>query len=116
MQRFDLNEEFSADCVVTDKARAGQLYHVARNSAGGATFTPIARYFVWRPKFVEGFNEFWRVDCFVRPHALSPDPMDLGESLVVALVREGLCEEPIWMSAHRSEELEGKAFGNVFSD
>ena len=116
MQRFDLNKKFSADCVVTDNARAGELYHVARNSAGGATLTPIARYFVWRPEFVEGFNGYWRVDCFVRQHALSPDPMELGESLVAALIREGLCSEPIWMAAHRSDELTGKAYGEVFSD
>lgn len=116
MQRFDIDKKFSADCIVTEGGRAGQLYHVARNSGGGATHTPIAYYFVWRPEFTEGINRHWRVDCFVRKHALSPDPMELSESLVSALVREGLCAEPIWMSAHRSDELSGKAYGEVFSD
>jgi hypothetical protein len=116
MHRFNLDTNFSADCVVTDNARAGELYHVARNAAGGATLTPIARYFVWQPEFVEGCNRYWRVDCFVRQHALSPDPLELGESLVAALVREGLCAEPIWLSAHRSDELKGRAYGKVFSD
>ncbi len=78
--------------------------------------TPVARYFVWQPEFVEGFHKYWRVDCFVRQHRLSPEPTHLGEALVAALVREGLCAEPIWMSAHRSEELKGKAYGEVFSD
>jgi hypothetical protein len=115
MHRFDVSEKICADCVVTERSRAGELYHVARNSAGGATLTPIARYFVWRPEFVEGFNGHWHVDCFVRQHALSPDPTELGECLVAALVREGLCAEPIWMSVHRSDELTGKAYGEVFS-
>ena len=116
MQRFDLDKQFSADCVVTDKTRIGEIYHVARNWAGGSISTPIARYFVWRPVFVEGYNEFWRVDCFVRQHDLSPDPMKLGETLIAALIREGLCNEPIWVSAHASKELGGKEYGEVFTD
>jgi hypothetical protein len=96
MRRFDINATFGADCVVSDEARAGEVYHFARNLAGGAILTPIARYFVWQPQFVEGFHRHWRVDVFVRQHPLSP--------------------EPIWMSAHRSEELKGKAYGEVFSD
>jgi hypothetical protein len=116
MKRFPITDAFEADCVVSEAARAGLIYHVARNATGGATFTPIARYFVWRPEFVEGYHKYWRVDCFVRRHKLSPEPMWLGESLVAALVREQLSSEPIWMSAHISDELKGKAYGEVFSD
>ena len=28
--------------------------------------TPIARYFAWKPEFVEGFHGHWRVDCSIR--------------------------------------------------
>ena len=52
---------------------------------GGATLTPVAHYFAWRPEFIEGFHAYWRVDCFVRKHPLSPKPMYLGKALVAAL-------------------------------
>ncbi len=42
--------------------------------------------------------------------------MQIGEQLVAALIREQLCAEPIWMSAHTSDEIKGKAYGEVFSD
>ena len=116
MKGFPVTDTFDADCVVSDGARAGHIYHVVRNSSGGARLTPIARYFVWRPEFVEGYHKYWRVDCFVQQHKLSPEPMSLGESLVAALVREQLCAEPIWMSAHTSSEIKGKVYGEVFSD
>jgi hypothetical protein len=116
MKRFRVTDTFNADCVISEAARAGLIYHVARNSAGGAMLTPIARYFVWKPEFTEGYHKHWRVDCFVYQHRLSPDPMSLGESLVAALIREQLCSEPIWMSAHTSNELKGKAYGQVFSN
>jgi hypothetical protein len=116
MKRFDITDTFRANCVVSDSACAGEIYHVARNASGGALLTPIARYFVWQTEFVEGFHQHWRVDCFVRQHKLSPEPMSLSELLVAALVREKLCTEPIWMSARESDELNGKAYGEVFSD
>jgi len=117
MQRFDLDGTYSADCVVTDKARAGQIFHITRNIVGsGMTLRGIARYFVWQPEFTEGYNRYWRVDCFVQQGPLAPDPVVLGEALVAALVREKLCAEPIWLSWHRSEELKGKAYGEVYSD
>jgi hypothetical protein len=116
MQRFDVGTQFQADCVVSEKARAGEIYYVARNTGGGAVLTPVAHYFVWRPEFIEGFQPHWRVDCFVRRHQLSPKPTELGGLLVSALVREGLAPEPIWMAAYRSEEVEGKAYGEVFDD
>ena len=116
--RFDLNPEFSADCTVADKSRSGQIYHVRHNVVGsGATLTGVARYFAWRPDFVEGYNPYWRVDCFVTRHPLAPgDPLALGQALVAALIRENLCAEPIWLSTHRSEEEKGHAYGNVFED
>jgi hypothetical protein len=114
MKRFSLTDSLDADCVLANTARAGEVYHVERNSTGSAALTPVARYFAWRPEFIEGFHAYWRVDCFVRIHALSPDPMKMGEALVAALLRESLCAEPIWLSVHQSEELQGKEYGEVF--
>ncbi len=111
-----MSDVFEADYVVSAAGCAGEIYHVVRNAAGGALLTPIARYFAWHPLPSEGHRHHWRVDCFVRKHRLSPVPIDLGNLLVLALMREQICAEPIWMSAHRSDELGGKAYGEVFSD
>lgn len=116
MKRFSVSQALDADCVVASDSFAGEVYHVQRNSSGGAVLTPIARYFGWKPEFVEGFNPHWHVDCFVRVHELAPDAMSTGQALVAALMREGLCSEPIWLSVHKSEELEGQAYGAVFED
>jgi hypothetical protein len=98
-------------------ARAGQIFHIRRYpSSKGMTLTGIARYFVWKPSFIEGYNRYWRVDCFVKVHPLAPEPMMLGEALVAALVRENLCAEPIWLSAHVLDREMGRAFGKVFED
>jgi hypothetical protein len=79
--------------------------------------TPVALYFAWQPDFVEGYNRYWRVDCFVKRHPLSPrEPMLLGQALIAALIRENLCDEPIWLSSHHSDDEKGQAFGNVFED
>jgi hypothetical protein len=114
MLRFPITAIFDADCVVAEKSRNGEIYHVVRNSAGGANLTPIARYFAWRPEFIEGYNAYWRVDCFVRQHKLAPDPALVGEALVEALIKAKLCEEPVWVSWHIGNEIGGKAFGEVF--
>jgi hypothetical protein len=80
--RFDLNPEFSADCTVAEKSRSGQIYYVRRHATGsGAMLTGVARYFAWRPDFIEGYNRYWRVDCFVTRHPLAPgEPMALGQA------------------------------------
>jgi hypothetical protein len=114
MMRFAVTSEFDAACVIASDAVTGEVYHVVRNSAGGTNYTPVARVFAWRPGHVEGFNAHWRVDCFVRVHPLSPDPKMLGPAVAEALLREGLCTEPLWVSWHRSEELRGKSYGEVF--
>jgi hypothetical protein len=118
MKRVDLNTDFSADCTIAEKSRSGTVYHVRiRNAAGGKMLTPVALYFVWQPDFVEGYNRHWRVDCFVKRHPLAPrEPMILGQALIAALRRENLCDEPIWLSSHRSDDEKGQAFGNVFED
>lgn len=116
MTRFSVSSTIEADRVVGDGFIAGELFHIQRNNAGGATLTPIGRYFAWHPEFFEGFNEHWRVDCFVRKHHLSPQPMQCGTALMAALIRERMCSEPLWLSVHASEELEGKAYGSVFED
>ena len=114
MRRFSLTRDLDADCVTSATAHAGEAYHVVRNAEGGAVMTPVARYFAWRPEFPEGFHEHWRIDCFVRVHELAPEPIILGRALVGALIREVLCDEPIWLSVHRAEELKGEALGEVF--
>jgi hypothetical protein len=114
MMRFVVTPEFDAACVNTPDAVAGEVYHVVRNSVGGADHTPVARFFAWRPSYFEGFHPHWRVDCFVRTHPRSPDPKRMGPALAEALLRESLCTEPLWVSWHRSEELQGKGFGEVF--
>ena len=106
---------YNADCNARgDEIRIGEVYHVVRNNAGGSTSTPIARYFVWRPTYLEGFNEHWRIDCYVREHTLSPDAKTLGLALRDALNRESLCDSPCWVSWHRSNEIGGEPMGEVF--
>ena len=114
LMRFTVAPDFDAVCVITSESVAGDVYHVDRNSSGGENLTPVARFFTWRPVHVENFHPHCRVDCFVRSHPLSPDPKALGNALAGALLREGVCSEPLWISWHRSEEIGGKAFGDVF--
>lgn len=114
MMRFHIASEFDVACVISSEFVAGDVYHVERNLAGGATFTPVARFFAWRPVHVENYHPHWRVDCFVRNHQLSTDPKVLGDALAQGLLREAICSEPLWVSWHRSDEINGKAFGEVF--
>ncbi len=114
MMRFAIAPDFDAACLISSESVAGEVYHVARNQAGGATFTPVARFFAWRPVHAENYHAHWRVDCFVRVHELSPPPKVLGVALAEGLLREAICSEPLWVSWHRSEELGGKNFGEVF--
>jgi hypothetical protein len=118
MKRFDLNNDFSADCTIAEKSRSGRIYRVkVRNAAGGKMLIPVALYFAWRRDVIEAYNPHWRVDCFVNHHPLAPSkPITLGQALIVALRREGLCDDPIWLSSHRSDDETGEAFGNVFED
>jgi hypothetical protein len=116
MKRFDVSDTLQADCTVSTSALSGTLYHFKRNAAGGALLTPVARYFGTQPEFVEGYNKHWRLDCYFRDHKLSPEPLAGGEALVVALMKEGICTTPLWLSVHRSEELKGKAYGQVFEE
>jgi len=117
MHRFDLNETYFADCVVSEQARAGQILHVKRDNFGHAvTLTGIARYFAWKQEFIEGYNSHWRIDCFVRRHLLAADPTLIGDALVAALVREGLAAEPIWLSTHRSDDEKGKPYGKLYEE
>jgi len=107
--------DYDADCPVsTDDVRIGEVYHVVRNRDGGSISTPIARYFIWRPVFIEGFNPHWRIDCYVREHSLSPDARSLGLALRDSLIRESHCDSPCWVSWHRSKELDGEPMGDVF--
>ncbi len=113
-RRFAITGTLDAECVETPESVAGQIFHVERNSAGGATRTPVARFFTWRPEYVEGFHAHWRVDCFVCVHPLAPEPAVAAKALVDALMRESLCSEPLWVSWYCCEEIHGKAYGEVF--
>lgn len=114
MMRFSIAPTLDAACIINSEFVAGEVYHVQRNLAGGANFTPIARFCAWRPVHAEGFHTHWRVDCFVRVHELSPDSKIIGMALANGLLQEVICTEPLWVSWHKSEEIGGTNFGEVF--
>jgi hypothetical protein len=114
MKKFTVTSTLEAGAIVSSNLVAGEIYFVEHNPHGGSNSTPVARYFAWKPETSEGFHAHWRIDCFLRKHKLSPKPLPTGEALVAALVKEQLCDEPMWLSVHMSEELEGKAYGEVF--
>ena len=113
MRRFPLSPSLEADCVEHEGSRIGQLYRAKTNKSGGRLLTPIGRYFAWRPGYIENARPHWRVDCYVR-HRLALRPEQLGRQLVAALVKEGLCAEPLWLSWHRGRELGGAPFGEIY--
>jgi hypothetical protein len=92
----------------------GEVYHVARNEHGGAMWTPVVRYFAWRPSPADGYHSHWRLECFVRDDELAPDPEWVGKALTDALVSQQVLSEPLWVSWHRSQELGGEERGEVF--
>lgn len=116
MKRFAVDASYEAWYQPDEAFGSGELHHVARNRSGGTNLTPIARFFCTRPEFTEGFNQHWRVDCFVRSHELAPDPQWAGKALAAALKREGYCSEPLWVSWHSSSEIGGEAQGEVFEN
>jgi hypothetical protein len=114
MLRFSIAPTLEAACVASTEFIAGGVYHVERNTAGDANLTPVGRFFAWRPVDVENFHPHWRVDCLVPAHELSPEPQVLGKALAEGLLQEAICTKPLWASWHRSEELGGTKFGQVF--
>ena len=103
----------AAFAVLYSRIHAPHLYR-ERKCPQGHVVTPIARFFAWRPVHPEGYHPHWRVDCFVRVHELSPEPKMLGKALAKGLLQEAICTEPLWVSWHRSEEIGGTNFGEVF--
>lgn len=96
MHRFDLNKKFHARGSETSETRVGEVYHVRRNRIGsGSVSTPIARYFVWRPEYIEGAAPHWRIDCYFKKHKLAGDPKTLSRLLANNLQNAGLCDAPI---------------------
>jgi hypothetical protein len=114
MMRFSIAPMLDAACLVNTEFISGEVDYVERNAAGGSIFTPIARFFAWRPVQIENCHPHWRVDCFVRVHELSPEPKIVGRALASGLLAEAICTEPLWVSWHQSEELGGTNFGEVF--
>lgn len=113
--RLAIDATFEVECSPSALAFSGEIYHVSRNRLGsGSISTPVARFFCWHPTVSEGFNPHWRVDCYVREHALSPEPTWIGKALASLLQRNGYCAEPIWVSWHRSSEVGGESYGEVF--
>ncbi|WP_370571316.1 hypothetical protein, partial [Phaeobacter sp. SYSU ZJ3003] len=79
IERFDLADSYEAECQISEEHQVGDIYHRRGNRVGsGATLTPVARFFVWRPDYSEGVNPHWRVDCYVKRHRLSGAPEKLG--------------------------------------
>jgi hypothetical protein len=97
--------------------RSGSIFHIARNSRGGSTSTPVGMYFSWRPD-VAAFDQrpHWRIDCFVRDHKLAPAADWLGRALADALIGSSAVSEPLWVSWHSSNELGGEPRGRLFED
>ncbi|WP_269583550.1 hypothetical protein [Roseibium sp. Sym1] len=117
MHKFDLNEIYRAEGDETTETRIGVIYHALRNKIGsGSISTPIARYFVWRPNDVEGFNPHWRIDCYAMKHKLSSDPKMLARLLTDKLREIGLCDLPVWVSWHESTELGGEKLGDLWEE
>ena len=115
IEHFDLGDSYKVECQIREGHQAGEIYHLQRNRIGrGATLTPIARFFVWRPDYTEGVNPHWRVDCYAKRHRLSGDPEKLAKALSAALLERGICEAPMWVGWHRSEDLGGQAVGDLF--
>lgn len=114
MERFSISESYEAECASSGETRIGQIYHASKPSGRGVTLTPVARFFAYRPVYIENVNPHWRVDCFVRKHRLARDAERISRDLVAALIGKGYCEEPIWLSWHRSKELEGRAYGDLY--
>lgn len=114
MNRFAISESYEADCRSSGETRIGEVYHTSTSSGGGATLTPVARYFAHKPGYIENVNPHWRIDCFVRKHRFARNAERISRDLTTALVSRGHCEEPIWLSWYRAEEIKGAAFGEVF--
>ena len=116
MVRIQLGGSLEAECSSTASSHFGDIFHVEYNSHGGSNATPIAKFWVCRPPVpAEGFRAHWQVNCYVRVHPMSPPAALVGQALVHALVREGKCAEPIWLSNYLGTEVEGQEFGEVFS-
>ncbi|MEP0153481.1 hypothetical protein [Pseudophaeobacter sp.] len=90
MHRFDLNAKFSAIGSETSETRIGEIYQVRGSRGGsGSVSTPIARYFVWRPEYIEGAAPHWRIDCYFKKHKLAGDPKTLSRLLPTICKMQG---------------------------
>ncbi len=114
MKTLEIARDFEAVFFITEETRIGDIHHVERHSSGGSLNTPIARFFVHRPGYIEGVNPHWRIDCFVKNHSFSATPEMLGRSLASALIKADYCPPPVWVSWHESAELAGEAIGDLF--
>ena len=110
-----LNNTLEANCFFSGEFFSGEMFHVQRpGDQFGNEYTPIARYFATRPVSFEGFHEHWSIHCYFREHELSPRPMEAGDLLVKALIKEGVCCEPIFLTVYSSQSLGGTPNGKVF--
>lgn len=117
MHKFDLDGTYRAQGQETTETRIGDIYHVRWNHSGsGSVSTPIAKYFVWRPPYIEGVNSHWRIDYFARKHKLAGNPKRLARLLASNLQALGLCAPPIWVGWYKSEELGGEKVGDLFEE
>lgn len=116
MLRFQISENFVADCQVSVDTRIGAIYHIKYNAAGGSVMTPVAQYFAWRPNIPEGYHPHWRVDCYIRDHTLAGDAKSMTKSLALALQKSELCAQPMWVGWHKTEEMSGEVYGELWDD
>jgi hypothetical protein len=115
MSQLPISEAFYVEDDGDGRFCSGEAYHIERNRHGGSVATPIARYFISRPKIgAEGLHPHLRLDCFVRRHELSPSPEWLARRLADVLIAHGALAEPAWVSWHVSEEIDGESRGEVF--
>jgi hypothetical protein len=116
MHRFDLDETYRAEADEALETRIGEIFHVLRHRVGsGSVSTPVARFFVWRPIII-GTNPHWRIDCFIRNHALADDPEKLAKLLTDKLQELGLVDLPTWTSWNLSSEVGGERRGDLWED
>ncbi len=110
---FSLTDKLTADCVVSDGCRVGEIYEIIGrhiNVAGQPLVesNALASFYCWRPHTKPGDSQlpYWQIDCYPGPLAENIDPKVTGRSLLDALLREGLCARPVGVMLHGSQYLD----------
>lgn len=114
------NLQFGSYWVKSDEDRSyrhGEIFHISYNTSGGSLSQPVARFHTWRPQIpVEGLNPHWRLDCYVYDNRFVRSPEQLAKDLTAILIERGVISEPLWISWHASNELDGEPRGTIYND